>query len=167
MAVLGWMSKWFAKSGTPNLVSKGRMQSSFLAHFPEGVDASALTDGFARLTRFYADTRALDAMSLEEDGDMLLVQYGTYDRGNGSEFEMSFTRQVIYGDFGDNHEIWQLQLAYFFETDAATQAFGNSDAWCHHPVELATFISSIIALEAFQSAAIRQPTRTLLVWEEV
>lgn len=48
----------------------------------------------------------------DEDGDMLLFQYGTYDWGNGKYFEFDITRQFIKSN---EDEPYQLSMKLFFE----------------------------------------------------
>jgi len=62
----------------------------------------------ASMFAFYRDVRA-DGCDLEQEGDMLLFQWGTYDWGHGLRFEFDVTRQCILGD-GDDDDITQLHL---------------------------------------------------------
>ena len=45
---------------------------------------------------FYASERC-DGCVLEEDGDMLLFQWGTYNWGDSTHFELNITRQLMPG----------------------------------------------------------------------
>jgi hypothetical protein len=49
---------------------------------------------------------------VDDDGDMLLFQYGTHDWGNGKYFEFDITRQFIKSN---EDEPYQLSMTLFFE----------------------------------------------------
>ena len=73
---------------------------------------------FLLLLNFYETARADDAYPMSEDGDMLLFQFGTFDWGEGKQFNLKLNRQIIYPeednteeDYPDEHEgqeVWQL-----------------------------------------------------------
>ena len=69
---------------------------------------------------FYAGVRAEDC-DLDQDGDMLLYQWGTYDRGEGPRFELNLTRQLMI-DGSDDDEIWQLSLTFQLAVHPAVPA---------------------------------------------
>lgn len=61
----------------------------------------------------------------DNDGDMLLMEYGTYDFGRGKHFQWSFTRQ-----FYKPTNIQQLQLVLFYDpTIAALKALKATNFW--------------------------------------
>ncbi len=51
-------------------------------------------DGIDLMTSFYLEERA-EGCGIDNDGDMLLYQWGTYDWGEGESFEFDITRQLI------------------------------------------------------------------------
>jgi hypothetical protein len=97
------------------------------------VDTLSVTDGIEAMLEFYRSVRA-DDCALEDGGDMLLLQWGTYDWGEGARFELNLTRQVIPIG-GEDEDIWQLQLTFRFDPSAI--ASGNR--WCATPAELDDF----------------------------
>jgi hypothetical protein len=87
---------------------------------------------FAAVFEFY-ETIRLDNSSLEEDGDMLLFQWGSYDWGHGLNFELDLTRQSI--PFGEEDPpICQLQCTYRFDP-AQISEIPAGNRWCHQPNE--------------------------------
>ena len=80
----------------------------------------------------YRNERA-DDCSIEEDGDMLLFQWGTYDWGEGRFFEVDLTRQFITTGVEDDDEIWQLSLNLKFLPNDETAKLGAGDRWCQNP----------------------------------
>lgn len=93
------------------------------------------TTGVARMLSWYETERVTDAISLDQDGDMLLLQWGTYDWGEGNWFEYNITRQVICSESGDDDEIWQLGLTLRYQTSEATASVGSGNRWCFNPAE--------------------------------
>ena len=52
------------------------------------------------MVAFYVE-RPVSGVNLDEDGDMLLFQWGIYDWGQGESFEYNITRQLIIQDDED------------------------------------------------------------------
>jgi hypothetical protein len=103
------------------------------------VDKLSVRDGVDAMLEFYRTTR-VDDCAIDSDGDMLLFQWGTYDRGQGARFELDITRQFI-PEGADDDDIWQLSLTFVFPPNEI--ASGNR--WCTTPDELdelATFVRS-------------------------
>lgn len=80
-----------------------------------GVDLKSLDAGraLALMSSGYAPQRIGDA-ALDEDGDMLLLQWGVYDWGEGPSFEYGLTRQLVCQHDADDDAIWQLGLTLHY-----------------------------------------------------
>jgi hypothetical protein len=103
-----------------------------------GLSLDALTPaaGVEAMLAYYAEERA-DGCPLDEDGDMLLFQWGTHDWGDGPAFEVSIVRQLIAaGD--EDEEPRQLDLRFRLAPPAGAATPGGS-RWCASPDELAAF----------------------------
>jgi hypothetical protein len=105
--------------------------------------------GFEAMLRFYAERR-VEGCDLEADGDMLLFQWGMYDWGEGPEFELDLTRQVIFPDEEDDDAIWQLHLTYHYQPTGELRALGADDRWCPVPADLPGFREFILASKPYQ-----------------
>ena len=111
----------------------------------------------------YSTARA-DNCDLEADGDSLLFQWGTYDWGNGKNFEYNITRQFIFPTkFKDEEEeweedtIWQLSLTLKFQPlDKFEGLKGNQ--WCDSPDDVSGFRKFIESHESTKLASEEQPT---------
>jgi hypothetical protein len=103
--------------------------------------------GLECMLRFYAQLRA-DGCKLDEDGDMLLFQWGVYDWGTGPMFEIDLTRQVILPDEVDDDAIWQLHLTYLYSPSSKLSGFGEGNLWCHAPADLTDFEAFVRASPA-------------------
>ena len=119
----------------------------------KGLNEATLTlrDGFEAMLDFYRDKRA-SGCALEEDGDMLLFQWGTYEwarlpLGSGTDkvFDLNLTRQLILDERGEDDDIWQLALNFKFEPSGELGALGRDNKWCHTLQELPPFREYVLA----------------------
>lgn len=80
----------------------------------------------------FQEIKVKGIVSDDEDGDMLLFQYGTYDWGNGKFFEFNITRQFIKVN---EDEPYQLSMTLFFEPiecksyNSWSNDFDNLEKW--------------------------------------
>ena len=98
------------------------------------LDSISLHDGLGAMIELYRAART-DDCSVDEDGDMLLFQWGTYDWGKGPYFEIDLTRQFAPTG-GDDEQIWQLSLTFLFWPTRTLEA---GHRWCARPAELDDF----------------------------
>jgi hypothetical protein len=100
---------------------------------------------------FYRSERAEDC-DLEEDGDMLLFQWGTYDWGEGRWFDLNITRQFIVPseDEDEDDEIFQLSASAKFKPSPKLDALKSGNTWCHSPDDLSDFSEFIHESDAIQ-----------------
>lgn len=109
----------------------------FLKSRGANVDTLSVRDGIDAMIDFYQTVRA-DDCAVDNDGDMLLLQWGTYDWGQGPRFELGVTRQFIR-DGGEDEDIWQLSLKFLFEPNAIE----SGNRWCASPAELDEFVTFV------------------------
>lgn len=114
------------------------------------------------MARFYRDVRASD-VALEDDGDMLLYQWGVYDWGEGPSFELDLTRQFIVEGKNDDDAIFQLSLTLRFDP-AVGLSVERGHEWCLHPDDVETLQSFITDSAAFRAVAGLQPIGTTLTF---
>ncbi|CAN7511033.1 hypothetical protein [Polaromonas sp. LjRoot131] len=132
-----------------------------------GRPAAALTasEGVEAMLAFYAAERC-DGCDLEEDGDMLLFQWGTYSWGGSTHFELNITRQLMPGggdeDEDDDEGILQLSLTFRFPPAAELQALGSGNEWCATPSGLPAFRAHIDACPAFERVDGQVPSEVVL-----
>ena len=89
----------------------------------------------------YSEIQVENILSIEEDGDMLLFQYGSsYDE---KSFYIDITRQLIPDeeDAYEDENIWQLSFMFFYEVkdfagieddNSWNTDFKTTDEWLNH-----------------------------------
>jgi hypothetical protein len=118
---------------------------------------SALTvrTGAAAMFSFYESVRPTGCT--DDNGDMLLFQWGTYNWGDGIQFEINLTRQFIESGAEDDDAISQLQLTFKFPPDKDTAGLGNGNRWCNSQSETQKFREFIFSNRAFLATADKEP----------
>ncbi len=94
----------------------------------------------------------VDDVNKAEDGDMVLLQYGTYNWGSGEFFEVDLVRQLMAPgeeDEEDDNLIFQLHCTFRFEPTESLRAFGSFERWMTVGDE-DTFWNEILAMPAFE-----------------
>jgi hypothetical protein len=107
--------------------------------------------GAAAMLAYSAEERA-DGCPLDEDGDMLLFQWGTQDWGEGLAFEVSIVRQLI----DEDEEPRQLDLRFRFDPAAGASA-GEGSRWCETPDGLAAFRRFVTGSAALKTVGEQAP----------
>lgn len=136
-----------------------------------GLDEHALPfrDGFEAMFDFFRDVRPNRCAG--EDADMLLVQWGTYDRAflprgdeTGEAFDIDLTRQLI-PEGGEDEDIFQLSLTFVFEPVPALRDLGNGNRWCHTLQELPQFRGDVLASAPFLACVQHRVRRMFLDYQ--
>ena len=144
---------------------------AFLAHLGAPVADIAPAEAVRLMLDFYSEVLAKGVLDEEEDGDMLVFQWGV-PRRRPEVFLVNLSRQLTYPldepgavDRGEDDdgwddealddegetEIWQLRLDYEIAADEALSALGRGDIWCRTRNELPTFRDEVFGSEAFRA----------------
>jgi hypothetical protein len=131
-----------------------------------GTSMSSLmpAQGVRLMLDFYRDVRA-DGCELDEDGDMLLFQWGTYDFGEGRLFQFNITRQFTVAepeDGDDDSATSQLSFTFHFMPSAQLDALEDGNRWCSSPAELEDFEEFITDGDAHRAVATARPAKVTL-----
>jgi len=97
---------------------------------------------------FYNDERA-DDCRIEDDGDMLLFQWGTHDWGQGRWFDLNITRQFIPAG-RDDDEIFQLSVTAKYSPTADLDGLGSGSKWCGSLDDFPQFDEFVSASDALK-----------------
>ena len=115
---------------------------------------------------FYNDSRAIDAMAVKDDGDMLLFQWGLSELGNEKNFEISLTRQLILKD-GEDYDIWQLQLSYCYVPQEECHSTSSGEKWCRDPTGITSFRDFVFNTPSLAFYSRQSAKLVELHWEQV
>lgn len=129
-----------------------------------GISIGALTpaQGIRLALDFYKDVRA-DGCEMDNDGDMLLFQWGTYHRGQGRAFQFDITRQFIISKGEDNDAtVSQLSFRFHFMPSASLDAIKSGNRWCSTPEKLKDFEAFIVGSDAYRVVQALVPSRAAL-----
>jgi|SRR5215470_6074355 len=122
-----------------------------------------LPDGCEAFFDFYRDLRPHGRVfEQQEDADMLLFQWGTYDWGTGKHFSFNLTRQLIVSEDAEDEDIWQLGLTFEFEPDNELRALGSGNKWCHSLSQLLEFREYVCRSAAFTTCTEHQIRRIVI-----
>ncbi|MBJ7331600.1 MAG: hypothetical protein JHC95_17025 [Solirubrobacteraceae bacterium] len=97
-----------------------------------------------QVVRDFAAVPVRGTLPAEEEGDAVLAQYG----GGPEEFTLDMTRQLIFGDRGDE-DMAQLMCSFVFEPTPELDALGASDLWSIDRKDLGTFFVEALAMRGF------------------
>ena len=121
--------------------------------------------GFDALFDF-CSIAAAGAEPVDEDGDMLLYEWGTYDWGEGAAFEVCLTRQVIWDDEDRGLTIWQLRLVYRFDPPEVPPGHGKGTRWCANAESLREFREEVLRSDVLQAVQHLVPLSVAVSWDE-
>lgn len=86
--------------------------------------------------------------TIDEDGDALLAQYGSYSWNGPETFDIDLTRQVILGEEGDD-DIFQLSCTFTFAMTDRLRGIEIDNAWSMDSPSLAAFYSEAMRMPGF------------------
>ncbi len=117
--------------------------------------------GIRIMLDFYRDVRA-DGCELDEDGDMLLFQWGTSECGDSESFQFDITRQFILVESEDDDAMSQLSFTFHFTPSAELAKLEDGNQWCSTPDDLEEFESFITGSGAHGAVAAARPAKVTL-----
>lgn len=122
--------------------------------------------GIELMLRFYDEER-VDRCPLDEDGDMLLFQWGTYDWGQGERFDINITRQLMTAEVAGDERVRQLSLTFHYPASPALEAVGDGDHWCDTPEGLDNFRTDILTGPALKAVETLSSIEIDLTFDEM
>lgn len=128
------------------------------------VDLLGVSEGVRLMLEFFEE-RTCSAIA-EQDGDMLLFQWGTYDWGSGRHFEIDITRQFIEAALDDDDAISQLHLTFKFQPDADLEVL-KGDEWCSARSSIAAFRVQVLNHPALTAVSRKRLSSQALTYEYV
>jgi len=99
------------------------------------LDASTSREGILTMLEFGATAPCDGCID-----DVLLYQWGNYDWGSGTYFELNITRQFIEADPEGDDAISQLSLTYRYKPTAELEQLEAGNCWSDGPADFHQFI---------------------------
>lgn len=124
------------------------------------------SDGVRLMLDFYQQSR-FENCPAQENGDMLLYQWGTYDGGSGLFFQFDITRQFIESGLEGDDGISQLSMRFCFYPSPEFEDLKSGNHWCESPRELSSFESYIKNSSAYTKVANRKPAKTEISYSKI
>lgn len=121
--------------------------------------------GVRLMLGFYREVRPEGVRALDEDGDTLLFEWGTFDWGNGNYFEIIIHRQFVDAELQDDDAISQLRLTFYFAPTEDILKLKEGGRWCDQPKWLAEFETFIRDNAAYQAVALSYADAIELTYE--
>ena len=137
----------------------------FVADSGHSIATLTAADATRVMLAFYRQVRAAGC-PLDEDGDMVLFQWGVHDFGEGETYRYDITRQFILAGSDGDDGMSQLSLTVHYPVTDTLRALKGS-RWCPSPMkadELEQFIGSH---EATKVVSLLAPLRTTLDWSPI
>ncbi len=144
--------------------SQARLEQ-IIADSGSTLSALSAAEAIRFMLTFYRDLRA-DDCPLEEDGDMLLFQWGAYNWSKGGSYEYDITRQFTVSDSEGDDGMSQLSLTVHFAVTDALRAL-KGDRWCSSPAEVNEFEQFIRSNAATEAVATLKPVKVTLDWSPI
>lgn len=144
----------------------------FLDYHGTDADLRDPVAAFRLACAFYETERVVDC-DLEADRDMLLVQWGVYDFGDGPWFRFNLTRQFIPGlpsvdsPMESDFPIWQLSWTLFLSPSEALAALGKTNRWCNRPSRVSALVDELSGLPLLTVLATQRAEHTEMSYHNV
>lgn len=162
MGILGWLK---GGKAFPEFAPRDSEVSfrEFVDSAGLAIDSLTAPQAVELMLRHYATLRVLGC-STDDDGDMLLFQWGTYDWGAGLHFEFDLTRQFILDGADGDVGISQLSLTLHFPASDDLRRLGSGDRWCHAPGDLEEFRAFVLGSDVYRALEQQPPAKVLVGW---
>jgi hypothetical protein len=149
--------------------SEGALESLERRAAVRGIDLESLSADTAvdLVLGWFRDDRVDDARPLDQDGDGILFQWGTYDFFNdGPTFQYDLTRQMALSE-GAEVRLLHLSVTLHYTATPGTTALGSGEEWCFSPESIPQLRRVIELSPATAYASTRRPTKVTLDLSEV
>lgn len=130
-----------------------------------GVDPlrASLREGSDLMLSFYAEVR-VQGCDPADDQDMLLVEWGSFDWGDGRAFEVDFSRQLTL-PAARGGTVWGLHVVYRFAPTGTIGAIPQGNDWWGSADRIGEFAEGLQANEALAAVAGKEPQSVEIYFE--
>jgi hypothetical protein len=144
------------------MMMPSQSENAFRERLGQPLEAITARRALGAMLAFYAEERAED-VAIDEDGDMLLCEWGVYCFTSPESFQFGITRQFFVRD---EDEPFQLKLILHFPPVESLRQLGEGNKWCHSPKKAPAFGNWAESSAAFSAIADARPSRVELFFEQ-
>ena len=112
---------------------------------------------------FYAHVRAPKGL-LEEDGDILHVEWGMYDCGETELFHFELSREFTEAGKSEENGLSRFTLGLHYRPTFTLRALAAGHLSCWSPADIEAFKSEIRLSDVYRAVATLQPAEVALEW---
>lgn len=112
---------------------------------------------------FYGHVLAPEGL-LEEDGDILQVEWGMYDCGETELFHFEISRQFTETGKPEENGVSRFTLGLHYKPTFTLRALTAGNHWCWSRSDIDAFKSKIRLSEVYRAVATLQPAEVALEW---
>ncbi len=138
-------------------------QSVFQSSLGAPIERIGHLQAIDQMLDFYEGERASDAAPIDEEGDLLLFQWGEGDYG----FHLRLTRQFIGMDADGDQAIFQLIADFHFDPTDELEEIDSGSEYCMSPEDLGDFREALLRSPAYEACFNETPVSAELRWEEI
>lgn len=124
-----------------------------VARVGNAIAAMTVGEALAQMTHFYVDERVA-GVAIDDDGDMLLFQWGCYGPRDRKVWIVDIVRQVIAVGNNDAEPV-QVHLRAEIGPPDAVEGVVAGDRWCATPDAVEAFVDELNAEAILQRAVDR------------
>lgn len=115
---------------------------------------------------YYKNTR-IKGCIIDQEHDMLLFQWGTYDWGMGSFFEFDITRQLVIEKDEEYVGIYQLHMTIKYNECDELSALDTGEFWCSNLTEIDEIRDEIKTSDVMETILLKSVLEVCIVYEQV
>jgi hypothetical protein len=119
-------------------------------------------DGIRGLVKFYQMER-IDGCDMENDGDMLLFQWGIYNFTGKNEFQINITRQLL---LLEEDEPYQLSLTFYYDVNDDNSTIKAGNFWCNNVKDISGFLRMIDKNSTYQVLKDKKAAKVEMTYDQ-
>jgi hypothetical protein len=112
---------------------------------------------------FYKHVHAPEGL-LEDDGDVLQVEWGMYDCGETELFHFEMSREFTEAGKPEDNGVSRFTLGLHYRPTFTLRSLAAGNRWCWSPAEIDAFMNEIRLSEVYGAVATLQPAEVALEW---
>jgi hypothetical protein len=139
---------------------------SFALHSHIHADDITAQEAVSLMLAFYRDVRAPEGL-LEKDGDVLQLEWGTYDCGETELFHFELSRHFTEAGSDEENRESKFTIGLHYRPTFTLRALQGGEHWCWSHADVDAFRDDIRASEVYRAVSTLPPAEVALEWNRV